>query len=157
VSLKINELQSQVPLVAPGNLVRRLTVNLAKSILRDMQFRSRGRLGLVIFLVLLFVGLSFNAYACLLPLFGTTSVSMGNGCSTPDEAPVRQFCDAFKTLTVQSGVELYGSHDFQIICSEDSASVSQLIVLASPANRLSDHSADGPSQDLLLKISVLRI
>ena len=46
---------------------------------------------------------SFNAYACLLPLSGTTDASMANGCSTPMEQPARQLCDAFKTLGVESG------------------------------------------------------
>ncbi len=45
---------------------------------------------------------SFNAYACLLPLSGTTDASMANGCSTPEEQPVRQLCDVFKTLGVES-------------------------------------------------------
>lgn len=45
---------------------------------------------------------SFNAYACLLPLSGTTDASMANGCSTPGEQPPRQLCDAFKTLGVES-------------------------------------------------------
>ncbi|MCP9453681.1 MAG: hypothetical protein NNA23_13480 [Nitrospira sp.] len=45
---------------------------------------------------------SFNAYACLLPLPGLTDASMANGCSTPVEQPVRQVCDAFKTLGVES-------------------------------------------------------
>ena len=45
---------------------------------------------------------SFNAYACLLPLSGTTDASMANGCSTPVEQPVRQLCDAFKILGVES-------------------------------------------------------
>lgn len=46
---------------------------------------------------------SFNAYACLVPLSGTTDGSMANGCSTPIEQPARQLCDAFKTLGVESG------------------------------------------------------
>ncbi|MBS0152727.1 MAG: hypothetical protein KF876_15700 [Nitrospira sp.] len=45
---------------------------------------------------------SFNAYACLLPLAGTTDASMANGCSTPVEQPSRQLCDAFKILGVES-------------------------------------------------------
>lgn len=45
---------------------------------------------------------SFNAYACLLPLSGTTDAAMANGCSTPVEQPVRQLCDAFKILGVES-------------------------------------------------------
>ena len=108
-------------------------------------------------LIVLFLALSFNAYACLLPVNGVASAAMENGCSTPDEQPVRQFCDAFKTLSVQSAVELHSTIDCQIICSEDTASLVLLLSLASPGSRLYDHPADGPPQDLLLKISVLRI
>ena len=35
------------------------------------------------FLVLLFLGLSFNAYACLVPLYGAADATMGSGCSSP--------------------------------------------------------------------------
>ncbi len=49
---------------------------------------------------------SFNAYACLLPLSGTTDASMANGCSAPDEQSPRQLCDAFKTLGVESSPQL---------------------------------------------------
>ena len=49
---------------------------------------------------------SFNAYACLLPLSGTTDASMANGCSTPDEQTARQLCDAFTTLGVGSSPQL---------------------------------------------------
>jgi hypothetical protein len=53
--------------------------------------------------VVFLLAFSFNAYACLLPLSGTTDASMANGCSTPMEQPARQLCDAFKTLGVESG------------------------------------------------------
>lgn len=53
---------------------------------------------------------SFNAYACLLPLSGTDDVSMANGCSTPVEQPVRQLCDAFKTLGVESSSQSSSLH-----------------------------------------------
>lgn len=53
-------------------------------------------------IVVFLLAFSFNAYACLLPLSGTTDASMANGCSTPVEQPVRQLCDAFKTLSVAS-------------------------------------------------------
>lgn len=42
-------------------------------------------------LVLLLLLLTFNAYACLLPLQTTTQMD----CSSTTEAPVRQTCDAF--------------------------------------------------------------
>ncbi|HKQ34847.1 MAG TPA: hypothetical protein VJT11_06045, partial [Nitrospiraceae bacterium] len=47
-------------------------------------------------LVVLFFALSFNAYACLLPVNGVAASTMEGGCSTPDEQPVSQYCDAFK-------------------------------------------------------------
>ena len=108
-------------------------------------------------LVVLFFALSFNAYACLLPVNGVTAAAMGNGCSTPDEQPVSQYCDAFKTLGVQSADKLHLNSDSQTLCPEDTASLALLVILTSPSSRLSNHPIVGPPQDLLLKISVLRI
>lgn len=108
-------------------------------------------------LVVLFFALSFNAYACLLPVNGVTAAAMGNGCSTPAEQPVYQFCDAFKTLGVQSADKLHLSSDCQTICSEDTASLALLVTCTSHSSRLFDRSTVGPPQDLLLKTSVLRI
>lgn len=108
-------------------------------------------------LVVLFFALSFNAYACLLPVSGVTAGAMGNGCSTPDAQPVSQLCDAFKTLGVQSADKLPLNSDCQALCPEDTASLALLVILTSPSSRLSDHPTVGPPQDLLLKISVLRI
>ena len=113
--------------------------------------------GLAGILFVLFIALSFNAYACLLPVNGVTAAAMGNGCSIPDEQPVNQYCAAFKTLDVQSADKLPLNSDLQTICSEDAASSGHLVILTSPSNRLSDHPTVGPPQDILLKISVLRI
>jgi hypothetical protein len=108
-------------------------------------------------LVVLFFALSFNAYACLLPVTGVTAGAMDIGCSTPDEQPVYQYCDAYKTLGVQSADKLHLTSDCQTICSEDTASLALLDIHTSPSRRLSDHPTVAPPQDLLLKISVLRI
>jgi hypothetical protein len=105
----------------------------------------------------LFFTLSFNAYACLLPVNGVTAAAMGNGCSTPDEQPVSQYCDAFKTLGVQSADKLSLNSDCQALCPEDTASLALLVNLTSNSSRLSDHPPVGLPKDLLLKISVLRI
>ena len=113
--------------------------------------------GLAGILFVLFIALSFNAYACLLPVNGVTAAAMGNGCSTPDEQPVNQYCAAFKTLDVQSADTRHLNRDYQTIYSEDAASSAYLVILTSPSNRWSDHPTVGPPQDLLLKISVLRI
>ena len=108
-------------------------------------------------LVVLFFTLSFNAYACLLPVNGVTAGAMGNGCATPDEQPVSQYCDAFTTLGVQSADTRHIDNDSQTICSEDTASLALLVIHTSPSSRLSDHPTVAPPRDLLLKISVLRI
>jgi hypothetical protein len=108
-------------------------------------------------LIVLFFALSFNAYACLLPVNGVTAGAMGDGCSTPGEQPLYQFCDTFKTLGVQSADKIHLHNDCQALCPEDTATLALLAVLTSPSSRLSDHPIIGPPQDLLLKISVLRI
>ncbi len=108
-------------------------------------------------IVVFLLAFSFNAYACLMPLFGVPQAAMGGGCSDPQDQPVRQFCDAFKTLSVQSADEFHLPIDYQAICSEDTASLSPLVILPSHGSRLCEHPADGSPQDLLLKTSVLRI
>ena len=113
--------------------------------------------GLAGILFVLFIALSFNAYACLLPVNGVTAAAMGNGCSTPDEQPVNQYCAAFKTLDVQSADTRHLNSDYQTIGSQATASLALLVIHPSPSNRWSDHPTVGPPQDLLLKISVLRI
>jgi hypothetical protein len=108
-------------------------------------------------LVVLFFAVSFNAYACLVPVNGVTAAAMGNGCSTPDEQPVSQFCDAYRTVGVQSADKLHVNSDSQALCPEDTASLALIDTLTSHSSRLSDHPTVGSPQDLLLKISVLRI
>ena len=120
-------------------------------------YSHRSPSGLAGILFVLFIALSCNAYACLLPVNGVAAAAMGNGCATPDEQPVSQFCNAFKTLDVQSADTRHLNRDFQTICSEDTASLALLVIHISPSSRLSDHPTVGPPQDLLLKISVLRI
>ena len=108
-------------------------------------------------LVVLFFVLSFNAYACLVPVNVVPAAPMANGCATPDEQPVSQYCDAFKTLGVQSADKLSLNSDSQAFCPEDTASLALLVNLTSPSSRLSVHPTVGLPKDLLLKISVLRI
>jgi len=112
---------------------------------------------LVSTLVVLFFALSVNAYACLLPVNVITAGAMGNGCSTSDEQPVSQYCEAFKTLDVQSADKPHLNSAYQTICSKDTASLALLVILNSHSSRLSNPPTVGPPQDLLLKISVLRI
>ena len=123
-----------------------------------MRVHSRRSLSLLACtLVVLFFALSFNAYACLLPVNGVTPATMATGCATPDEQPVPQYCDTFKTLGVQSVDKLSPNCDSQALCPEDTASLALRVSLASRNSRVSDHPTVGLPEDLLLKISVLRI
>src|SRR5437867_9709388 len=88
------------------------------------------------FVVLLFLGLSFNAYACLVPLFGASDVTMGSACSAPEEQLVRQFCDVFKTLGVQSSPEFQPAIDSLTFCPEELACPLLLFYFAAKSNAL---------------------
>jgi hypothetical protein len=46
--------------------------------------------------------LAFNAYACLIPLYGNVQMDKGSGCAMPKEQPARDACDTFKAIGVQS-------------------------------------------------------
>ena len=86
-----------------------------------MQFAHRSLSVLACTLVVLFFALSVNAYACLLPVNGVAAAQMGTGCSNPEEQPVSQVCDAFKTLGVQAVDKLLLNSDYLALCPEDTA------------------------------------
>jgi hypothetical protein len=56
---------------------------------------------IAIALAVVYLILSFNAYACLLPMSGGAVKEQGSDCAKPQEQPARQLCDAFKTLSIQ--------------------------------------------------------
>jgi hypothetical protein len=60
---------------------------------------------LALFLIGLFLAFSFNAYACVVPVFAKMAVTQVSDCTMPGEEPVTQFCDGFKTLAVQSSLD----------------------------------------------------
>jgi hypothetical protein len=117
----------------------------------------RSRSVLACTLVVLFFALSVNAYACLLPVNGVEASEMETDCATSAKQPFSQICDEFKTLRVQSADPFQLDSGFQTICSEDTATLALDAIHTLPGNRLSEHPIVGPLQDLLLKISVLRI
>ena len=63
---------------------------------------ARFRKPLAVAVALLFVALSFNAYACLVPIGGASSNGMQSGCADTQEQQSRQICDSFKTLGIQA-------------------------------------------------------
>ncbi len=70
---------------------------------------------LALFLIGLFFSFSFNAYACLVPIYSGMKVSQGSDCTKPGEEPASHFCDGFKSLAVQSSSDIPSgglSHSF---------------------------------------------
>ncbi len=108
-------------------------------------------------LVLLLLAFSFNAYACIVPLYGGASAAKGSDCSAPAEQSARQFCDTFKTLGMQSLPDLQPVSDSLAFCPEDATSLALLLSVPAPGIPASGHVGESPPQDLLLKSSVLRL
>ncbi len=101
--------------------------------------------------------LAFNAYACLIPLYGNVQVEKGSDCAMPKEQPVRDACDAFKAVGVQtpsSAQPLPDCHS-QVVVGEP-ASVS---ILTPVQSRHYDLSGSPPflDRDPLSLTSILRI
>jgi hypothetical protein len=61
---------------------------------------------IAVFLAVIYLLLSFNAYACLIPLYGGMKVEQGSDCAMPQEKAARQHCDTFKTLGVQAATHI---------------------------------------------------
>lgn len=115
---------------------------------------------LVVTLALLFLGLSFNAYACLLPMNGASASAMGtmgNGCPSQEEQPARQICDVFTTLGVQVSSQVDPVANYQTVCHENTASLFDLLSLSAHSSCVYNCSSDAAPQDLLVKTSVLRL
>lgn len=117
--------------------------------------RTRPFLALVLLLLLL--GFSFNAYACVVPLYGGASAAKGSDCSAPGEQSARQFCETFKTFGVQSVPDLQPAIDSLAFCPEETASLRLLLSLPTHSMVASGHGGDRAPQDLPVKSSVLRL
>ena len=101
--------------------------------------------------------LAFNAYACLIPLYGGMEVAKGSDCAMPKEQPVRDACDAFKAIGVQSlssAQPLSDCHS-QVVVGEQ-VSVSNLASVQSSRYDFSD-SPPFLDRDPLSLTSILRI
>ena len=112
---------------------------------------------LAISLAIFYFALSFNAYACLLPLYGGVEVAQVSDCAMPKEPPVRDACDAFKTIGVQtlSSVQPLSDYHFQGVTGEPGL----VPILASGLSRQYALSASLPflDRDPLSLTSILRI
>ena len=106
-----------------------------------------------ILLVLLLLVLTFNAYACLLPLQPQSEMD----CSSATEQPVRQTCDAFLQLGPQSHVSSV-VEDLPILKLVDFAAAPQLLTSVF-RNFRPEHPPRGAETPIHLSIpsTVLRI
>src|SRR5947208_3110463 len=101
--------------------------------------------------------LALNAYACLLPLNGAAEVAKASDCTMPKEQPVRDACDAFKTISVQTLSSVQPLPAF-IAHVAAGCLVSAPILVSLPSCQY-DHSGSPPfsDRDPLSLISILRI
>lgn len=110
-----------------------------------------------LFLIALFLAFSFNAYACVVPIYTDMPVTQESDCTMPGEEPVTQFCDGFKTLAIQAGLDTPSTgHTHEPLAGETTLLLPDLV--------LSKTSVFPPGSgqlvvqhDILLLISVFRI
>ena len=57
---------------------------------------------LAVALVFLLVTLTFNAYACLVPLFPGSMLDNGADCSSQHSGSAREYCDTFKIAAIKA-------------------------------------------------------
>ncbi len=112
---------------------------------------------LAVALAAIYFLLAFNAYACLVPLYGDVQAAKGSDCAMPKEQPARDACDAFKAIGVQSlssAQPLPDCHS-QVVVGEQVA----VPILASVQPSRYDFSGSPPflDRDPLSLISILRI
>ena len=108
-------------------------------------------------LVLLLLLFSFNAYACVLPLFGVPQAAMGGGCADAQDEPIRQFCDSFTTLGLHAALDFHFSVDAPVVSPAEAAPLTSLISLSLRTPSIQEYPAQRPPQDALVRTTVLRI
>jgi hypothetical protein len=118
--------------------------------------RLQSKTFLIAGLLLLFFAFSFNAYACLVPLFGTAPMAGAWDCPTEQSQTARQFCDAFKTLGFNGSTDVHLDAGTLVSLWSDPDLVPDPSSLAAELAWLFE--PDPPfSNDLLLKTTALRI
>ena len=112
---------------------------------------------LALVLIGLFLSFSFNAYACLVPIYGGMKVSQGSDCTTPGEEPASQFCDGFKSLAVQSSSDISSGGMSHFFLGGNAASLLPTPETNRPIILLPVKDYALPPGDILILISVFRI
>lgn len=112
---------------------------------------------LALFLIGLFLAFSFNAYACMVPVFAKMPVTQVSDCTMPGEEPVTKFCDGFKTLAVQSSLDTPSSSQAHAPFIGEMALLFPDLVLSRTIIFPPGTGHVAVPKDLLLLISVFRI
>ena len=118
---------------------------------------SVSRVALASLLVILFLFFSFNAYACLVPIYGGMKVTQGSDCTSPGEEPAWKFCDGFKTLAVQAGPDIPSVWLSNVVLAWDVPSLVPKPVTTSQFLPIPARGHVAPPKDILVLISVFRI
>ena len=109
-----------------------------------------------LFLIGLFFFFSFNAYACLVPIYGGIEVAQGSDCTSPGEEPATQFCDGFKSLAIQSNTDLPGGGTSYLILTGNGTPLSPTFVTTNYVFPMPSREHVVPPRDILVLISVFR-
>lgn len=118
-----------------------------------MHFATARRLLTITFIVL-FLGVSTNAFACLVPLYGVQN--MEGGCPSGNEQPPQVFCDVFKAGVPAHSIPI---HPPAVHLSLPLAELDSLALLWTTAILTRDlaSSADKRPQNIFFKTTILRI
>lgn len=108
-------------------------------------------------LVALLFGMTFNAYACLIPLYSAASTPMD--CGSASDQPIREYCDVFKIFSVEHADHDLSWLDTQSTSLRETISVSLMCPSDCMAlSRRSESERVGPPvEEILAKLVVLRL
>ncbi|GJL65744.1 MAG: hypothetical protein NPIRA05_07150 [Nitrospirales bacterium] len=112
---------------------------------------------LALLLIILFLLFSFNAYACVVPIYGGMQVSQDSDCTKPGEEPALQFCDGFKSLAIQANFDIPSEWSSFILLDGNVPSLTSIEVATNPLPPIVAQGQSVPPKDTLVLISVFRI
>ncbi len=111
--------------------------------------------GLSISLVGLLFGLTFNAYACLVPLYSAGQTPMS--CESSPDEPAHDYCDIFKTFCVEHADHHLPWLDVPTSSLDETIAVTVPYTPVSTAFvRFHDNLAP-PVSEVLAKLAILRL
>jgi hypothetical protein len=116
----------------------------------------RVRTTVITMFLLLLLGLTFNAYACLIPIYDASQMAGDSDCTTPQQQSARQFCDTFKTMGFNAPEpQVFPATQAEFI--EHAATLSVFLAVPFHVTQNYYEYKKSPPRDLLLKTATLRI